>query len=275
MSRVHVQLGAVQETLLVPLLARAAQARTARPILDDPHSAAIADRLDYDFRKFNGAWRSQVGCLMRSLQFDAWAAEFLAAHPAGTVVELGAGLNTRFERLDNGRVHWLDLDLPDSMALRRQFFADSPRRVQLAGSVLERDWLDAVRTLPAPYLFISEAVLVYLPLPDVRRLLCDLATAFPGSGALFDLPGRKLVQTQERHDFLRHTQARLAWSVDSASEVESWCPGLKLEDAADMQEVGRRYHTRLPIGVKLMGLAFKLLRPGISAGYTLARVRLG
>jgi O-methyltransferase involved in polyketide biosynthesis len=38
------------------------------------------------------------------------------------MVELGTGLNTRFERLDNGRVHWFDLDLPDVMALRRVFF---------------------------------------------------------------------------------------------------------------------------------------------------------
>ena len=29
------------------------------------------------------------------------------------MVEIGTGLNTRFERLDYGRVHWFDLDLPD------------------------------------------------------------------------------------------------------------------------------------------------------------------
>ena len=37
------------------------------------------------------------------------------------MVELGTGLNTRFERTDNGTAHWIDLDLPDTIALRRQF----------------------------------------------------------------------------------------------------------------------------------------------------------
>jgi O-methyltransferase involved in polyketide biosynthesis len=48
-------------------------------------------------------------------------------------VELGTGLNTRFERVDNGTVHWIDLDLPDTIALRRRYFADTERR-QMVGA---------------------------------------------------------------------------------------------------------------------------------------------
>ena len=44
------------------------------------------------------------------------------------MVELGTGLNTRFERTDNGSVHWIDLDLPDTIEHRRRFFADTERR---------------------------------------------------------------------------------------------------------------------------------------------------
>jgi O-methyltransferase involved in polyketide biosynthesis len=64
--------------------------------------------------------------------FDVLVADFLRDHPEGTVVEIGCGLNTRFERLDNGRVHWFDLDLPDSIELRQRFFSDSDRRTTLA-----------------------------------------------------------------------------------------------------------------------------------------------
>lgn len=44
--------------------------------------------------------------MLRTVLFDRWVADFLAAHPDGTVVEIGTGLNTRYERLDNGRGRW-------------------------------------------------------------------------------------------------------------------------------------------------------------------------
>ena len=39
-------------------------------------------------------------------------------NPQAAVVHLGCGLDTRFERVDNGQVEWFDLDIPDVMALR-------------------------------------------------------------------------------------------------------------------------------------------------------------
>jgi O-methyltransferase involved in polyketide biosynthesis len=40
---------------------------------------------------------------LRTAGFDEWVKGFLSRHPEGTVVEIGAGLNTRFEtRGDRG-----------------------------------------------------------------------------------------------------------------------------------------------------------------------------
>jgi O-methyltransferase involved in polyketide biosynthesis len=48
------------------------------------------------------------------------AREFMARHPNAVVAHLGCGLDTRFERVDDGRVTWYDLDLPEVMDLRRR-----------------------------------------------------------------------------------------------------------------------------------------------------------
>ena len=79
--------------------------------------------IDYDFTRFDEAGRSMRVPVLRGKIFDHRVAGFLSDHPGGTVVELGAGLNPRFDRLDNGHCHWGDLDLPDSMEVRRRFFA--------------------------------------------------------------------------------------------------------------------------------------------------------
>jgi O-methyltransferase involved in polyketide biosynthesis len=34
--------------------------------------------------------------------------------------------------VDNGQVHWIDMDLPDSIELRRRFFVEPDRRLMLA-----------------------------------------------------------------------------------------------------------------------------------------------
>jgi hypothetical protein len=188
--RGSIQLGQVQETALVPLYARALESRRRRPILEDPKAVEIVDSIDWDFRRF-GQRRRVVGCTLRSAMFDVWVRDFLRRHAEGTVVEIGAGLNTRFERLDNGTVHWYDLELPDMVELRRKFFSDSDRRITLAASVLDPDWIAAVRRSPGPYFLVAETVFVYLEESQVKAALEQIASGFPEVTIALDTLGRR------------------------------------------------------------------------------------
>src|SRR5580704_1037709 len=158
----QVRLGAVQQTLFIPLAARAKQTRRKHPVLRDPKAGELEQSIDYDAAKYGRGAGGSV-TVLRTAIIDFWVRGFLAAHPAGTVVEIGTGLNTRFERVDNGQVHWFDLDLPDTIDLRRAFFADTGRRRMVAASVLDEDWLPVVAQSRGPYFFVAEGVLVYLP----------------------------------------------------------------------------------------------------------------
>ncbi|MEM6795498.1 MAG: hypothetical protein AAF725_16085, partial [Acidobacteriota bacterium] len=104
-------LGAVEETLMIPLLGRALEQRKRRPLLRDPKAEAIVAGIDYEFDKFDGP--SLPAAVWRTRVYDGLVSRWMAEHPGGFVVELGCGLNTRFERVDDGRVRWRDLDVPD------------------------------------------------------------------------------------------------------------------------------------------------------------------
>ncbi|MGW0609036.1 class I SAM-dependent methyltransferase [Streptomyces sp. NPDC002788] len=112
MTQRGADLGTVQETLLIPLYGRAVESRKKDAILTDPRAEEIVAAIDYDFARFDNL-PSLTGAVLRTSLFDRWVTDFLAAHPAGTVVELGTGLNTRYERTDSGRARWFELDLPD------------------------------------------------------------------------------------------------------------------------------------------------------------------
>src|ERR1700743_2650828 len=169
----EVELGQVQETLFIPLVGRAEETRKRRPLLRDPKAVEILESVGFDWSKYSrtGGWTT----VLRSATFDVWVKNFLAENPGGSVVDMGTGLNTRFERVDNGIVHWIDLDLPDTIELRRRFFADTGRRRILAASLRDEDWLPAVEELPGPYFFVSDGVLVYLREQDVTSALARIA----------------------------------------------------------------------------------------------------
>jgi len=151
--------------------------------------------------------------VMRTAILDEWVRTFLAGHPAGSVAEIGTGLNTRFERVDNGQAHWIDLDLPDVIELRRRFFADTGRRM-VAASVLDEAWLQDVRQSPGPYFFVAEAVLAHLPEDQATQALARIAAQFPGALVALDTCTQRTLDRQHRVSAKRNLQARLAWACD-------------------------------------------------------------
>src|SRR5437016_2040171 len=94
-----IALGAVQETMLITLYGRALASRAGCKLLRDPRAIEIVEAIDYNVRRF--ADEAQVlGAMLRTRILDEIAQAFLAWAPGATVVEIGAGLNARFQRLD-------------------------------------------------------------------------------------------------------------------------------------------------------------------------------
>ncbi|MDT0443783.1 class I SAM-dependent methyltransferase [Streptomyces johnsoniae] len=242
MTHTRPSLGAVQETLLIPLYGRAAEHRKPEPALRDPRAVELVAAIDYDFSRFDEL-PSLTGSVLRTLLFDFWTRDFLGRHPAGTVVEIGTGLNTRYERVDNERAIWFDLDLPDVIELRRAFFRDTPRRRMLAASVTEESWLRVVgEQSGGPCFFSAEAVLPFLDEADVRRVIERIAAAFPGSWLALDSNLPRLIEAQDEHDALSKVEARLRWGCADIGVIADWVPGSRV--------IGSHTMTTLPPDVR-------------------------
>ena len=220
------ELGAVQKTLLLPLWGRAVETAKARPLLVDKTAAAILATLDYDFSTIakNISPITRLCWIARSLHTDRTIRDFLARQPDATVVNLGCGLDTTFERVDNGALHWIDLDLPDVIELRKQFIPESARRECVACSVLDDAWLQRVPAAK-PVFFTASGVLYYLEGAQVQGLFKKLADAFPGCEILFDacsarglrMANRKVIEAGGMDK-----SAVLKWAIERAAEIESW-----------------------------------------------------
>lgn len=176
-----------QSTLLMPLWARAMENRHPQPLMQDHKAVEIVDSLEFDFAEFHAKGVPQADYCIRASVIDQLVREFLQDHPSGTVVEFGVGLDTRFDRLDNGQVTWIELDLPHVIDLRERFFNVTERRHMLRGSIAEEEWIDQVTPLVSgPTLFVAEGVLYFITSDQVHALIANLVSRFANASFVFD-----------------------------------------------------------------------------------------
>jgi O-methyltransferase involved in polyketide biosynthesis len=220
----------VAKTLLIPLGCRAREADHSDVILRDPRAVEAFQKLEGGSESLKPVGKlDQVFTVLRARQFDNFARYFLNLHPDGLVVDIGCGLDTRFERLDNGRMHWLGLDLPEVITLRRQILPDGKRIRTFAGSMLDRRWLEQVDRIKAKVIFLAEGVFCYFTENQVRSVVSAIVDRFPGAELAFDILSIASIKGHNlTSGVLKQTHARLNWGVNDPLLLEAW--GLKLVD---------------------------------------------
>ena len=127
------KLTGIPETLLITLWARAVEAQKAKPIIHDTAALEIMSQIDYDFDKFTPGWRSQVGVAVRSELFDNQVKAFVSHNPNALIINLGAGLDTRYTRMQSNLITWYDLDVPEVISLRKKYFEETDNYRMIAG----------------------------------------------------------------------------------------------------------------------------------------------
>jgi O-methyltransferase involved in polyketide biosynthesis len=244
------QVGAVSETLFLPLYALALASQCPDPIISDPGAVALTRELNRSFagsdlrlhrKLLAGDLPATLVTTMalRVRRYDRYVTDFLAREPDGIVVNLGCGLDDRRRRTDNGRVRWFDLDLPEVIALRRAHLRESDRMRFLASSVLDLDWLDALPDEPGTrFLFVAEGLFMYLPPEGVRALVVALCERFPGAELVAEVAHSRVVRLMRgrlgrgkfRRQFGISGDVSYQFGLQDSHDMQAWAPGLVLLD---------------------------------------------
>jgi O-methyltransferase involved in polyketide biosynthesis len=224
-AKSKVKLTPEQETLLITLYAKA---QPGNPLFFDPTALDILNRVDYDFDRLRVPYKTVVLVCQRAKKLDTVTRDFLTENPDAVVLQLGCGLDSRFWRVDDGRVTWFDLDMPPVVELRRQFFTESERYHMIAASVTDLEWVDRVTSGGRPVLVVVEGLLMYLDEADVRGLVLRLHETFKGCRLIADVFSRLTARSAANHPSLKSTGARIGWGIDDPHELEAWTPGIRL-----------------------------------------------
>jgi O-methyltransferase involved in polyketide biosynthesis len=153
------------------------------------------------------------------------------------IVNLGCGMDSRFFRIDDGRVLFFDLDLPEMIECKRQLFTENERYRMIGASVFETDWLEQIAAAgQGPVLFIAEGLFMYLDPVKVRALVPALQARFPGSELVCEVFNRRwlnpwlswMIRAKLQGDMKIGTGAAFSFGVADSHEMETWSPGIQL-----------------------------------------------
>ncbi len=225
-EKISIELGSVQITLLLPLWGRYIETKKKKPLIVDKTAAEIIGKLDYDFAKIASEIHpvTQLEWILRSLHIDKAIKNFLEKHPKATIVNIGCGLDTTFDRVDNGKLFWYELDLPDVIELRKKFIPESERRRLISASFLDDGWLNELH-VEDNILFMAAGVFYYIEASRMKKFFNKIASSFPGSEIVFDAASPLGVQAANKHLIERiglDEKSFLKWGVQTANEISAW-----------------------------------------------------
>lgn len=210
-------------TLFIPLYGKAMMSREG--FLPDPMAEKIVDSVDFDFTKVDRSRKLAIYMAMRAALYDGYVRDFAAKHPDGLILQLGVGLDSRVKRVPCGNA-WYDLDFPDVITLRRNYFPEDERYHMIGAPALPADWLQTV-PVHAHVLVLAEGLSMYLSEQDMRDLMAALQARFPKVTFIFDAYSRSAAKLSALKNPVNAVKAKIDFAMDDPSELLGGTKGMR------------------------------------------------
>ncbi|MBN2029223.1 class I SAM-dependent methyltransferase [bacterium] len=240
----------VAATSLITLYCHALESQSKNPILSDSKAVELVQLINPALSKSKNKLHQKmvkgkldkklvVHIALRARRYDRYATDFLQKSPDGMVVNIGCGFDARFHRIDNNRVHFYDLDLPEVIQMKKNYLSENDRYHYIPSSVLDMAWMKALsRAKSQPILFLAEGIFMYLQAEAVRHLVLKLRSEFPGSELVcevfnaiwFKKPWNTIIHLKLQREFHMGKDAVYHFGIRDSREMENWHSGIEFID---------------------------------------------
>jgi len=240
----------VAETGMLTFYCHVIESQTADPILRDEKAVEISRQLNPVFANSSSSLLRNlakgkvskalvVHITLRAKKYDEYARAFLVENPNGIIVNIGCGMDSRFQRIDNGKLTCFDLDLPAMIEFKKQFYKETDRYHFISASVFDYAWMDQVAKLgKRPVLFMAEGVFMYLDGEKVKDLILKLQSRFPEAELVCEVvtafftrkPWNRMVALKLNQQMGVGKGATFTFGVQNSRELETWHPGIEYLD---------------------------------------------
>jgi O-methyltransferase involved in polyketide biosynthesis len=241
-------LSQVSRTAILLLICRAIEAERNQSVFNDPMAVLCLERLVSIASEEDKRWiirrkrmyegiqaRDAKAGVRRVQAFDNAADRFIADNPKCTVINLACGFDTRFWRIANENCRYVETDLPEVVALKREILKDHLGYELIGGSVLDTSWIDQVtKNGNTGFLLLAEGLFPWIPQQDATRLFKEIGERFYRSQFVLDMVPerytkgiwRKLIRLHSRIDC--GLDVFWVFGIKNPHDIEAYGNGLKV-----------------------------------------------
>jgi O-methyltransferase involved in polyketide biosynthesis len=184
------ELSPIEQTAFLTEYARALDSQWPVPILGDALAYDVVGQIDYDFVGLGVPASVVCQTSLRAKMLDDRVRAFVADHPDAVVVDLGAGLDSGFYRVDPpGSVDWYSVDLPGIIAVRDAALPADAHSHSVPVTLTDDRWPDFI---PAdrPAMLVADGLFAFLPETQIARIFTRITDHFTSGEIAFNDYGR-------------------------------------------------------------------------------------
>lgn len=221
-----INLNGVPETMLQTLYARAAYSQKKNHKFYDAKSIEIVSSMNYDFSNAEKDFAMSNGVIARTILLDRLVGNFIQENPKGTVINIACGMDTRFYRLDNGKIRWYNIDLPETIEVRGRFLEEKERVSMHGISAMDESWAQVIEPAKGAVLVVIEGLTMYLAEEDVKQILTIIDKNFNEVQVIMETMNPFVVK-HIKEKSIEASQAKFTWGIKNGNEIERMVPAFK------------------------------------------------
>lgn len=228
----------IPEVMLQALRGRAKESKRSGHFLYDEKAVEVVEALDYDFSQIEQYAVMGRGAIAKAILLDELVKDYIRQNPTAAIVDIACGIDTRFYRVDNGKIKWYNMDLPETIEARKRLLGAHERVFDIESSVLEESWAEAVRE-DGPVLFLVEGFTMYSNKQDVQKIFKIIRNNFKQADVFMEITSPKVVKASVDG---ATGKAKYTFGVKNGKELQSFTTGFRaVKDVSLLEGLKRMY----------------------------------
>jgi O-methyltransferase involved in polyketide biosynthesis len=235
----------VSKTALATLRAHVIESQKRNPVINDPMASYCLEKLIslasekektlLFNRKLPTSYTNHTA--LRARKYDQIVNNYISNNPSCTVINLGCGFDTRFWRINNKKCAYIELDLPEVIAIKKEILKEHLNHELIGCSILDPLWIEKVTSKSNKnVILLAEALFMFLPKMEVINLFKTISNSFYQSQIVLEVAAEKYTHgiwkktVQMKIKRLLGLDASYNFGIKDALELESYGNGIKVID---------------------------------------------
>lgn len=193
------------------------------PKIKDEMAVSIVKQLDYDFSQADQDKTMRSGVIARTIVLDKMVDEYLDKHKNTIVINIACGLDTRCYRMKGKYIRWYNLDLPETINIRKQFLPETGPIYQIAKSAMDETYTNTIHNEGEDVLVIIEGLTMYLTEIDIKKIFSIIEHAFSNVTIMVEVMSPFMVK-HIKEKSIEGSHAKFTWGIKNGKKLEKLTP---------------------------------------------------